>query len=366
MSPRTRISGLVALVTVASLLAGLRAISGRAENAPVEPSAVPAPPEPEPAADLKPPIQGLIDNNKIPPASHFSAVQAFVVGVDWADLQSEPGGPIMQGNAIDQGLAQARALNAEHPGLDLKLKLRVYAGIQAPEWAKRLAGEPVVVRDPQSGTSGTVGRFWTDAFGRAYDELQAKLAARYDHVPEIREVVIARCATVFAEPFIRNTGDKASARALLDAGFTWEADHRCHEEQIDAHSVWERTRSALALNPYQIVSPEGVFKTDGEFTEQMMRLCRSVLGDRCILENNSIQWPVKPTYTEMYAQIRALGPPIAFQTEPRAKVGDLGQALAWAVEQGANSVELHRRYEEHPADSLATFDRALKANAVMQ
>ncbi len=348
---RVTIANLVACLTVIALLVSLRAVVA----------------QPEPTAELKQPIRGLIDNSEIPPPSHFAAVQAFVIGVEWAALQPERGGPIVEGNAIDQGLAQARLLNARHPGLDLNIKLRVYAGLGAPEWVKRLGGEPVRVKDPQSGTSGTVGRFWTNEFGRAYEELQAKLAARYDQVPEIREVVIARCATVFAEPFIRNVGDDASVRALLDAGFAQGADRRCHREQIDAHTVWKRTRSALAFNPYQAVSPQiltGPLQIDHSFTAEMMRYCRSTLGDRCILENNSIQWPVKRGYIGMYARIKELGPPIAFQTDTKARVGDLRRTLAWAVDQGANSVELFRRYEDYPLDVLIMFDRALKANAI--
>jgi hypothetical protein len=96
-----------------------------------------------------------------------------------------------------------------------------------------------------------------------------------------------------------------------------------------------------------------------------MRYCRSTLGARCVLENNSIQWPVKQGYIGMYARMKELGPPIAFQTDTRAKVGDLRRALEWAVDQGANSVELFRRYEEYPVSLLTIFDRALKANAVM-
>jgi len=42
----------------------------------------------------------------------------------------------------------------------------------------------------------------------------------------------------------------------------------------------------------------------------------------------------------MYAQMKALGPPIAFQTATMSKVGDLTSTLAWAVSEGATSVEL--------------------------
>lgn len=313
---------------------------------------------------LKAPVQGLIVGPDFPPSSHFDAVHAIRVSANWEDLQPELGGPIVEGNVIDQTLQQVRSLNAQRPGRDMTIKLRVYAGIHAPEWAKHLDGPPLEIKNPQNGEGGTVGRFWTETFGRAYAELQAQLAARYDQAPEIRDVVISRCTTVFAEPFIRNTGDRANVTALLDAGFTPKADRRCHHQQIDAHKVWEQTRSSLAFNPYQVVprDTEGQRTIDEGFAAEMMRYCRSTLGERCILENNSIRWPVLKGYEGLYAGIRELGPPIAFQTAPRSKVGDLESTLAWAVEQGANSVELFRGYQDYPPELLAEFHRELKAN----
>lgn len=129
--------------------------------------------------------------------------------------------------------------------------------------------------------------------------------------------------------------------------------------------MWERTRSALSLNPYQIVA-RGIFgrfkDADTGFTREMMRYCRTVLGDRCILQNNSIRSPVLRTYAAMYADMRQLGPPIAFQTATREKIGDLEDALEWAVRQGASSVEIFVGYEDYPVDVLAAFDRAFEQN----
>ena len=51
----------------------------------------------------------------------------------------------------------------------MALKIRIRAGILAPDWAKHLGGDPVPIS--HRGQSGTVPRFWTPDFGRAYDEL---------------------------------------------------------------------------------------------------------------------------------------------------------------------------------------------------
>src|SRR5207302_9139935 len=108
-------------------------------------------------------------------------------------------GPITANNDIDQAIAAVRALA---PQYDMHLKLRVLAGASAPDWAKQLDGGAV-----QLDTFGdTIGEFWASGFGSAYADLQTKLAALYDNVPEIFQVEISRCMIWTAEPFLRDAG----------------------------------------------------------------------------------------------------------------------------------------------------------------
>lgn len=322
----------------------------------------PAPaPAPGSRDTLKPVLHGLLDRQGPPPAEFVgTATHGWVVQAFWADLQPTPAGPISNDNVIDRALTAVRQLNGKDPHLGLGLKLRVYAGIHAPDWAKNLGGAPLAASSPQSGQQGTIGRFWTPAFGKAYGDLMDKLAARYDAVPEIREVVISRCTTIFAEPFIRNRGDRQETADLLAAGFTVAADDICHRQQIDAHRVWRETRSDLELNPYQNITARGRAGRDEAFTEDKMRYCRSTLGRRCVLENNSLGYPTR--YPEMYAAMTQLGPPIAFQTATPKKVGDLGQALREAAELGAASVELPVSYKQLAPSDLTAADAALRNN----
>ena len=122
---------------------------------------------------------------------------------------------------------------------------------QAP---RRLAGQDARDLD---GSAGTVPRFWTGKFGKAYAALQKKLAARYDGNSTLAEVVISRCTTFYAEPFIRQTSITASrkalkARRLHQAPRTRPATRR----EINAHRVWQRTRAGLAFNPAQFVTAQ--------------------------------------------------------------------------------------------------------------
>jgi hypothetical protein len=321
-----------------------------------------APPPPPPP--LKPVIEGLCNRQHVDTSGALAVVNCAVVQANWADLQATPGGPIAANNAIDQAVADANQRNTADPGLRLRLKLRVYAGLAAPDWAKHLDGDPVPLVDPQTGVSiGTVPRFWTAAFGAAYDDLMTKLASRYDQVPVLLDVAISRCTTQFAEPFNRQAGTAANRDAYLSAGFTVAADHRCLQEQIDTHArVWRQTRSSLAFNPYQAIDASGVHQ-DEAFTEQMMDYCRAGLGPRCVIGNNSISSPLDGgNYTSMYAKIAALGAPMYFQTATAAKIGDWRATLDWADGEGADMVELPSGYDAWPLEELVGYDSRLEAN----
>jgi len=341
----------------------------RRGTCPSVPDTEPPPPAASPpttatSEPLKPVLQGLLDRDGQPPAPFVgTAVRGWVVKANWKDLQPSPGAPLVADNAVDQAVAAVRALNASHPGLTMGLKLRVYAGIDAPDWAKSLDGGAVNVVDPQDSQQGTIGRFWTEDFGRAYADLQQQLAARYDSVAEVSEVVISRCTTFFAEPFLRDKGDKASVANMLAAGFSFDADQTCQREEIDAHKVWAHTHSDISLSPYQDIERKGVRSTDEGFTASMMDYCRTDLGARCVLENNAIRTPVQPSYAAMYDRIKQLGPPISFQTATANKIGDLVTTLMWAAQQeGANSVELPASYQQASPQTLAPADAALLQN----
>jgi hypothetical protein len=317
------------------------------------------------APRIKPTIAGLIQIDGVPPQSYWGAVSNHVVEAYWTDLQPSQGGPLAAGNAIDQAITQVQSLNAANPGLNMRLKVRIYAGIHAPDWAKSIGGAPVTVTDPTDNKTGTIGRFWLPAFGAAYDDLVQKVAAKYDAVPELLDVTVARCTTVYSEPFIRDASDAASRQALLAAGFSAQADEQCLLSQIDSHKVFARTRSSLAFNPYQHINADGSWSTDEAFTEQAMDYCRSTLGARCVLENNSIRWPeLGSAYAQMYDHMALLGAPITFQTATLPRIGSLLQTLAWAVQKGADSVELPGGYESVASEgALAPYDQDLRGNA---
>lgn len=317
----------------------------------ITPSAAPAP-------SLKPMIQGLIDRQGPPPTSLAGTVTTFVVNVAWSDLQPTPFGPLATNNPIDRAITAARNL-----GPAIGVKIRLLTGIDAPGWAKQLAGGPVSVYSTLEHVEGTVGRFWTDDFGRAYTDLWDKLAATYDNVSEIREITVSRCMLVFAETFERDTSDPSTVSNLLAAGFSTSADQTCIKQEIAEGAVWRHTRIGVAFNPYQEILPAGAVRTDEAFTQTMMQYCRTELGAQCVLENNSIRWPpLGAAYADMYSAMQVLGAPLSFQTATQARIGDLDQTLAWAIGDGADAVELPAGYQEVSAATLQGFASGLGGN----
>jgi hypothetical protein len=298
-------------------------------------------------------IVGVISEAGPPPAQFRQQVKTFVVNVNWSDLQASPGSPISSNNAIDRAIASARQLG-------MTIKVRLLTGIHSPTWAKEIDGPAITIHAPVDNITGTIGRFWTDDFGRAYDDLVNKLAAEYDSVPEIREVTVSRCMTVYAEPFIRDAADPGSVQALLAAGFSVQADTACQREQIDANKAWITTRSGVAFSTYEHINPDGSAFKDEAFTEQMMAYCRQTLGAGCVLENNGIT-ANSPT-SGVYQIMKQMGPPISFQAAGLAKVKNLDQTVSLAVSIGATSVEVLPTML-HLLSDLSTLDQDMSANA---
>jgi hypothetical protein len=330
LSDRGLLPGWAALLQAAGVLAlllgPLLVSPGAAHAAPAEPT-------------LKPLLTGLLDRSGPPPVALQDVVRSYVVQVSWKDLQPSPAS--LSTSVLDRRLADARERGA-------RVKLRILAGVESPDWAKRLDGRPVSLRDPHDDRSGSVPRFWTPAFSAAYADLHARLAARYDADPVVAEVVVSQCSTFYAEPFVRQTSERRSRLALLRAGYSRAADQECHRREVDAHRVWSRTRSGLALNPAQFVTASGGRTVDDEFTAAMMRYCEGRLGQRCVLENNSIRSPIasldpdprQPHYRRMYRAMARHAPAVAFQTATATRMGQCSKTLDWAARQGATYVEL--------------------------
>ncbi|MFF0722441.1 hypothetical protein [Micromonospora sp. NPDC003816] len=314
------------------------------------------------AVTLKPPLSGLVDRAEPATGAYAPVVDSFVIRVNWSDLQPQQQAGTDHGGALDTTAIDLAVTAANAAGMHARL--RVVGGIHAPDWAKTLGGASPIPWYTSGTLAGTIGAFWTSEYGTAYQNLQDRLAARYDDEPRIRDVVIARCTTEFAEPYIRQTGQLSLNRPGLEAaGYTGAADDQCHRDEIDAHDVWEQTRSYLAFNPYQRINEvTWTGSVDMPYTRQMIDYCRTSLGARCVLGNNSM-YPDRPNnYYAMWAYIAGKGGPISYQTatadlvcadQDPCPASTWNQTLELALTYGANAVELPRTKTGYQSWSIA-------------
>lgn len=305
------------------------------------------------ALAFKPVLTGLLDRQGVPDSTFSSVITAYVVKANWSDLQPTQGGPIATNNVIDQAIKIARQKS-------MRIKVRVYCGSNAPDWAKNIGGAPFTMQ--AQNTSGIVGRWWHPDYIAAYADLQQKLQAKYDDVSVIAEVVISGTGSVFAEPLQRDTANLVSITSLLSAGFTVDADNVAIRAQIDAHQVWKKTRSSMDFTPYQKIAPDGTKTLDEVYTETIIDYFRSQIPTG-VIGNNSIRSTTQvPEYGLMYQKIKKMGPPMYFQTATAQKIGDWAATLQWAIGEGANYVELPVGYTNWPLDQLAQYAKGLQAN----
>jgi hypothetical protein len=122
------------------------------------------------AADpqIKPPIRGLVSMgayrfvgqggdpvNTLEPLNAKAGIfGGLVIIASWKQLQPTPASELGDDNVIDRALADVRAYNARNPAKPLAVKLRVWGGFEAPDWAKQLGGAPIATEHkgkPESG-----------------------------------------------------------------------------------------------------------------------------------------------------------------------------------------------------------------------
>src|ERR1700704_3089402 len=108
-------------------------------------------------------------------AKYPGSFSEIVLNVTWAQLQSAAGGSLDTA-FIDNAISAINAYNAAN-GTNLGIKLRVWGGYTAPDWAKNIDGPPITVTgeaevDPAVYTPQTIGRFWTADYIDAWTSLQ--------------------------------------------------------------------------------------------------------------------------------------------------------------------------------------------------
>lgn len=191
-------------------------------------------------AQYKPSICGLVcrDFGRIKPGDEdiMKQMGGIVVQLYWKDIQPDEGGPVKKNNDVDSAINWVRNFKEKY-GVDIGIKIRLYCGVYSPDWLFKKVGFISLAQKAEK-----IPKFWKDDYVKAFADVQAKLAAMYDNVPEVREVVDGCTGSTTAEAFIRPFAERRTdiAQGFLQGGYTTEADEKAIRESFDAMKVWKK------------------------------------------------------------------------------------------------------------------------------
>jgi hypothetical protein len=306
-----------------------------------------------------------------PDAAAFSGI---VVNESWAQLEAARGhytfGP------LTKSLDAVEAYNRAHPHHPLRVKLRIWGGFSAPQWAKTIAG-PAVVFDTPAVHSQTTGEWWKRAYEVAWSGFQHALAAKYDRDSLIGSVAVTSCATLTAEPFTFSPAPALTSELLGD-GWSSAAQEDCLNRAFSDYAGWQDTPIDYAVNAFSALAPGTHFyHPDPEFSDELLMRCATLRSQdhrSCILSNHALtagsgsptsrQASVYETIETLYQRERGKIA-VDFQTNSPDNFGGC-QAIDTAVAHHAESVELwpaspiFKGFSAYTPSTLYGWARALR------
>ena len=338
---------------------------------------------------IKPQIVGLIDKGSEGPyhqgvpfptadpdeiAPDASAFSGVVVNETWAQLEAARGhytfGP------LTRSLDAVTAYNRVHPHHALRVKLRIWGGFSAPQWAKTIAGPAVVFNTP-TVQGQTTGEWWKRPYEVAWSSFQHALAAKYDIDPLIGSVAVTSCATLTAEPFTFSPAPALTSELLSDGWSTTDQED-CLNRAFSDYAGWQHTPIDYAVNAFSALTPGTHFyHPDPEFSDEILTRCatlRSQAQRGCILSNHALtaasgsptsrQASVYETIQTLYKREHGKVA-VDFQTNSPGNFGGC-QAIDIAVAHHAESVELwpassiFKGFSAYTPSTLFGWARALR------
>jgi hypothetical protein len=256
-------------------------------------------------------------------ANYGSSVSEMVLNVTWAEL--EPTSGQFDFAAITSAISAVSAYNTSN-GTDIGIKLRVWGGVVAPDWAKNIDGPPIVISgqatiDPTNYTPRTIGHVWTADYNEAWTELQTELATyvasggsvTFDGNPIIRGISQTAGATASDEPFVSYPTDAPISKGatetvnqfgeLVSGGYTNEAEMLTLRAAIADYAAWATTPLDYTINPFHIYSA-GTSTLDENFSLAVLQQTRN--STRLVQAgNHALDNPQHSQLPYLYAQLTA-------------------------------------------------------------
>ena len=318
---------------------------------------------------LKPALGGLLTRG-VPSSTEAPYLGGFAVVENWSDLEPTRG-------TFNFSYIDGRTATAQKYGMGVRL--RVIAGVNAPDWAKSIDGAPMPAYDHQRKVETTIGRFWTTDYQTAWQELQRALAARYDANPIVREINVSGTGVISAEVMLLMANDKVPSTGQTNGsywlanGYTEAARQAALTNDINFMAViWAHTRVDLGLDAMQTLDPTGKTSASTTTALSMWDTARAAHPNLNAF-NTGFGVPVingtSPQLTVIYNQVLAEKAPFDVQTLNLTQgLGDPTIVLPWAASHGMLSMELPggKGWLSWDKTLLSTTNSQLQANAAAQ
>ncbi len=207
------------------------------------------------------------------------------------------------------------------------IKLRVWGGYTAPDWAKNIDGPPIAIDG--RGTVNwqifgpeQIGRIWSADYNDAWNGFQNQLAALYDSNPIIRGISNTAGAPATDEPFVpvnyaapsgSGSGTVNQIAQLVAGGYNDAAEMLTLRASIADYSQWSTTPLDYTMNCFFLQDEPGNVAFDPNFTLAVLQQARN--SSRLVQAgNHALSNPLYANDSFVYAQMgadAALDPTVA-------------------------------------------------------
>jgi len=335
----------------------------------------------QPSTDLKQPLSGLVcrDFDRIDVAggaddAMMKITNGVIIQLYWKDIQTKENGEIIRGNRVDQAIDWVRKFKAKY-GVDIPIKIRLYCGAFSPDW--------LLSKGSFTLMEERMPKYWETYYINAFADVQQKLAAIYDNVPEISEIVDGATGLKSAENFIRPFGDNGKKQEIgqifLQAGYTQQNDHDAIIKSFDAMKVWKRTLVSCCFSSYQYLDSRGNAYETADGTMPFINSFVNALGKQAVIGNNGLRttagnhgedfaeggerYKLYNYFKKMHDEY---GVRVYFQTSTTKRSGStLSPVVEDGIKYGAEYIELPtapREYREMLGNDLESLNQKVRTN----
>lgn len=228
-----------------------------------------------------------------------------------------------------------------------------------------------------------VPKYWEPHYVAAYADIQQKLAALYDDVPEISEIENGGTGIKSAENFIRPYGLKGKKamqnKLFVSAGLTREKDSIAIVKSYNAMVPWKKTLISVCYSSFQYLDRDGDAHESAALTFPFIDMFIQKFGKQAVIGNNGLRTNAGHNGDDfeeggerykLYNYFKMLhdtkGVTVYFQTSTTERSGSsLAPVIREGIQYGAKYIELPtapRQYRTLLGADLEPLNKEVKNN----